>query len=103
MAEGETLIDHAIGLGTLVRLSADMPAEDAALWRERYRQHRWLVEPRNMEFAWDARQAYARMTEGEVRTQQAQLQRKGLWPPPADWLPDDPHARGLILGAPPGR
>lgn len=101
MADGETLLDQALGLGMMVRLTEGLPEHEAAQWRERYRQHRWLMEQRDMAFELDMSTAYARMTEGEARTHQAELQRQGRWPPPADWLPRDEHARSLITGSPP--
>lgn len=81
----------------MVRLTEGLPEHEAAQWRERYRQHRWLMEQRDVALDFDMSKAYARMTEGEARTHQAELQRQGRWPPPADWLPKDENARSLIL------
>jgi hypothetical protein len=39
--------------------------------------------------------------QGEVATLQALAIERGRWPPPSDWLPDDPRARALILGEDP--
>ena len=99
MADGDTLIDRAIGLGTMVQLTAEDP--DASAWRERFREFRWM---------------YANMGDSEiqrllqpedywideVRSLRAALEVSGRWPPPADWLPDDEGSRSLIqTGHPP--
>ena len=103
MADGETLMDEATGTGMMARLSAGMPQVEAAHWRERYRQHLWLRQQQaELAFAMDAPSGFERLANGEVRTWQAELKRRGLWPPPADWLPDNPHDRALVTGRPLG-
>ena len=99
LADGDGWAARIIAVGTLVQLSADDP--DAAVWRERYRQDRWI---------------YAQQAQGDIerrmkpedyvldegRSLQAALKASGRWPPPADWLPDDESSRSLILtGRPP--
>lgn len=89
MAEGEALLDHGIALGTMVRLTEGMPADEADRWRERYRQFRWLLHQQTeMAYSFDTKKAFDRMVGGEARMLQAELQAAGRWPPPADWQPD---------------
>ena len=70
---------------------------DSAPWREHYRRLRYLhavviaglSPPRGFlhDFA----------AEGEIAVWQAHARANGLWPPPADWLPESDAARRLIL------
>ena len=99
MADGETLIELAVSLDAMVRLTADAP--DAAQWRERYRQNRWLVQQQS-DIAFHALLRPEDYADGEVPALQAMLEAVDRWPPPADWLPEDEDSRSLILtGRPP--
>ena len=99
LADGETLIEQAVSLDAMVRLTVD--EADASHWRERYRQSRWLIQQQaNISFHSLLRPED--FADGEVPAIQALLEAAGRWPPPADWLPDDEHSRSLILtGRPP--
>ena len=92
MAASDSMLDQAIALGLLVELAGD--GDDAARWRERYREHYWLrahmgkpvLQQLTMEdYAFD-----------ELGAMQRALEVAGLWPPPAGWLPKDENARSLI-------
>lgn len=98
VAQGDTLIERTIAVRGLLALEND-PARLAQL-RERYRQLRWL---QTVGFGEPLPEHYAtRMwAQGEVATLQALAIERGRWPPPSDWLPDDPRARALILGEDP--
>ena len=99
MTDGDTLIERAIGLGTMVSLTAEEP--DASAWRERYREFHWMYAQLG-----DSQVQRLLQPEDywldEVRATQAALEVLGRWPPPADWLPDDEQSRSLIqTGRPP--
>ena len=92
LAASDSMLDQAIALGLLVELAGD--GDDAARWRERYREHYWLRahmgkpvlrQLTSEDYAFD-----------ELGAMQRALEAAGLWPPPAGWLPDDKHARSLI-------
>ncbi|HSD15720.1 MAG TPA: hypothetical protein VLC71_00480 [Thermomonas sp.] len=94
LAEGDIWIQRMIGLDVLVQMLDDAP--EAAAWRERYRESRWMTTQladqkiRSLllpEDYWN----------DEARSVQAALQVAGRWPPPADWLPDEERSRSLIL------
>lgn len=99
MADGDNFLESAIALDTMVRLTAEDP--DGSAWRERYRQFRWMyAQVGNSEVQRQLQPEDYAMD--EVQTIQAALEASGLWPPPADWLPDDETARSLIqTGHPP--
>lgn len=98
MAGSDSMLDQSIALSMLVELAGD--GDDAMRWRERYRNHKWLVahmgkpvfEGLTMEdYAFD-----------EIGAMQRALEVKGLWPAPPDWLPENKRERSLILtGRPP--
>lgn len=100
LAEGDSWIQRMIGLDVLVQMLGDDP--EAAAWRERYRESRWMTT----QLADSKIQALLLPEDywnDEARSVQAALQIAGRWPPPADWLPDEERARSLILtGRPPG-
>lgn len=98
VARGDTLAEQKIAVSGLLRLETD-PARLSQL-RERYRQLQWL---QTVSFGKPLPEHYATRvwSQGEVNTMQAIAIERGLWPPPPDWLPDDPQARALILGEPP--
>lgn len=99
VAEGDTLLERSIALVSMVELVADAP--DAAAWRQRYREHLWLMEQwRDISLHSELQlEDYAM---DEARTMQAVLEEDGRWPVPANWLPRDQHARSLIqTGRPP--
>ena len=92
MAASDSMLDQAIALGLLVELAGD--GDDAARWRERYREHYWLRahmgkpvlrQLTGEDYAFD-----------ELGAMQRALESAGLWPPPAGWLPRDELARSLI-------
>lgn len=94
LAKGDTFIDRGFGLASLLQLLADSP--EAAPWRESYREYLWMraqmMDPdthaslRPEDYALD-----------EVRAYRGVLEAAGRWPPPADWLPDDPDERSRLL------
>ncbi|HET7125619.1 MAG TPA: hypothetical protein VFI26_00775, partial [Lysobacter sp.] len=90
--------EQAIAVAGLLKLETD-PARLVQL-RERYRQLQWL---QTISFNKPLPEHYATRvwSQGEVDTMQAIAIERGLWPPPPDWLPDDPRKRALILGEPP--
>ena len=98
MAGSDSMLDQAIALGLLVELAGD--GDDAARWRERYREFQWLrshmgkpvLQGLTMEdYAFD-----------EMGAMQRALEAQGMWPAPAGWLPDNERARSLIqTGRPP--
>jgi hypothetical protein len=98
VATGDTLIEQMLANVLLIKLQPD--AEKLARLRERYRQLRWLMSiaqqkpfPENH---------FARMyADGEVDMLQTIALERGQWPPPPDWLPDDPRSHALITGEPP--
>ena len=94
LADGDTLLAQGVGVGAMLGLAEQLPAAEAAAWRERYRQHRWLMEQyaaQAMHF--DSAKILATMAEGEVASIRARLARRGQWPPPADWQPREPGKR----------
>lgn len=95
VAAGDALIDQALALRTLIELQPEQPAGSGA--RERYRRHLWLWERshvRPLPAGFIARQ----FNEGEVAAWQAHLAAEGQWPPPDDWLPENPRQRALVTG-----
>ena len=91
LAEGDTLLARGVGMGLLTKLDASSLTDEARAWRERYRQHRWMMEQyAQMAMETDHATLLARLSEGEVRSVQAELLRRGRWPPPADWQPRRP-------------
>lgn len=94
LADGDTLLAQGLGLGAMARLQEHLPAAKAAAWRERYRQHRWLMEQyaaQAMHF--DSAKILTTMAEGEVASIRAQLAQQGQWPPPVDWQPKEAGKR----------
>jgi len=98
VAQGDTLAEQAIAVAGLLKLETD-PARLVRL-RERYRQLQWLQK---VTFGNPTPEHYATRawSQGEVATMQALAIERGLWPPPPDWLPDDPRARASITGEDP--
>ena len=90
LSEGDTLLARGVGLSLMRKLGDGMPAREADAMRERYRQHRWMLD-KSVELAmdFDSARILTMMTEGEVSAIQAELARRGKWPPPADWRPND--------------
>ena len=96
--EGD-LVERAVALDILVQLNVETP--DAARWRERYRQFRWLMAKSREPEVWKLMQPEDYSLE-DVNALQAVLEATGRWPPPPDWLPSDEHERSMILtGRPP--
>ena len=94
LAGGDLWIERLVALDVLIQLLGDDP--EAATWRERYRENRWMMT----QLADSKIQALLQPEDywdDEVRSVQAALQIAGRWPPPADWLPEEAHARSLIL------
>ncbi|MDI1252223.1 hypothetical protein [Thermomonas sp.] len=99
MADGDTLIERAIAVSTMVQLAADDP--DASAWRERYRGDRWMLAQLGNSDIQRILQPEDYWID-EARSLQAALEVLGRWPPPADWLPEDERSRSLIqTGRPP--
>jgi hypothetical protein len=98
VAQGDTLLEQQAATGWLLGLETD-PARLAQL-RERYRRLQWLQK---VTLGNPTPQHYATRvwSQGEVDTMQALAIERGLWPPPAGWLPDDARSRALIDGNPP--
>lgn len=98
VAQADTLLEQQIATGWLLGLESD-PARLARL-RERYRELQWLQKAT---FGRTTPEHYATRvwSQGEVATMQALAMERGLWPPPPDWLPDDPQIRARITGQPP--
>ncbi len=98
MADNDmSVMGQSLAIGQSIQLT-EGEAEQAK-WRERYRQHRWLTEHySSMRMMLDPLDA----TLDEMGAVRTRLQAEGKWPPPANWLPDDEHARSLIqTGRPP--
>lgn len=99
LADGGSLIERAVALDVMVQLSVG--SSDAARWRERYRELRWISE----QMADPDIQALLQPEDHsleEADSIRAALEACDRWPPPADWLPQDERARSLILtGRPP--
>jgi hypothetical protein len=99
LADGETILERMLATQGMVRLTVDRP--EAPAWRERYRRLRWTYE----QFGEGELHAHLRGEDyalNEAAAMQDAVEAAGRWPPPADWLPDDPRARSLILtGRPP--
>lgn len=93
ISNGDTAMEQALGLKLQIALAGGGP--DTAQLRERYRRLRWLLARA------PGLQIGSRFTDymrdGEVATWQTIAKEQGLWPPPPDWLPDDPRSRSLIL------
>lgn len=98
MAGSDSMLDQAIALGLLVELAGD--GDDAARWRERYREHQWLYSHMGKPVFQDLTiEDYAF---DELGAMQRALEARDMWPPPPGWLPADERARSLILtGRPP--
>lgn len=94
LAKSDSLVEQQIATSQLVRLTADHA--DGGIWREQYRSLQWLRA-----HVADPAVAAALRTEDlvldEVDAWTAALRAAGKWPPPANWLPDDPNQRSLIL------
>lgn len=90
-----------IGLSLQIRLAGD--GDGSAQLRERYRRLRWLRG--HLQELQLGGHVMDIMRDGEVATWQTVAKEQGLWPPPPDWLPDDPRSRSLILTGkvPPGQ
>ena len=94
IGEGDTFVEQRVALALLIPLVGE---PESTLLRERYRRLQWLMSsaavadriPGFIPRMW---------AEGEPAVLRDWLQRHGHWPPPADWLPDDPQARALIRG-----
>ena len=94
LADGDTLLAQSVGVGAMLGLADHLPAAEADAWRERYRQHRWLMEQyaaQAMHF--DSAKILTTMAEGEVASIRAQLAQQGQWPPPVDWQPKEAGKR----------
>ena len=94
LAEGDIWIQRMLALDVLVQMLGDDP--EAAAWRERYRENRWMMT----QLAEENIRSLLRPEDywnDEARSVQAALQVAGRWPPPADWLPDEARSRSLIL------
>lgn len=94
LAEGETLLERAVGLPGSIRLAADTASREA--WRTRYRELRWLQTfgaeiDRIDGFLWRT------FAEGEVAVLERYARDTGRWPPPSQWLPADESGRKLLL------
>ncbi|GAB1406652.1 hypothetical protein MASR1M8_05710 [Thermomonas brevis] len=98
LADAPYLIERAVGLAAMARLTAD--DKDGATWRERYRQFRWMQQQMS-----DPKvQALLRPEDyllEEANTMQAILQAEGRWPPPTDWQPEDERARSRVRAGSP--
>lgn len=96
MAEGDELVTQSIGLSRM-HAWAQTPSE-RAMWRERYRNHLWLME----ESAKLSRPAHAHMMleHGEIAFLTALLEEQGRWPAPAGWLPENRVLRARLEGSP---
>lgn len=97
VAQGDTILEQQAATSWLLGLETDRAR--LAQSRERYRQLQWL---RKITFGNPTPEHYATRvwSQDEVATMQALAMERGQWPPPPDWLPDDPHARALITGEP---
>lgn len=94
---GDSLIEQLVATRLLILMQPT--SSRAGTLRDRYRQLRWLVLPPALPLP---ENFYSRVhADGEVATLQALAIERGLWPPPPDWLPDDPQSRALITGEPP--
>jgi hypothetical protein len=99
LAESDSLVERAVAMDVMVQLSAG--SSDAAHWRERYREQRWLMEQMADPAVQSLLQPEDHSLE-EANSIRAVLETSDRWPPPADWLPRDERARSLILtGRPP--
>jgi hypothetical protein len=99
LAHRGSLVERAVAMDVMVQLSAG--SSDAAHWRERYREHRWLMEQMADPAVQSLLQPEDHSLE-EANSIRAVLEASDRWPPPADWLPRDERARSLILtGRPP--
>ncbi len=100
ISDGGSPVAQLIGLSLQIQLAGD--GDGSAPLRERYRRLRWLWE--HMQELQLERHVMDIMHNGEVATWHALAKQQGLWPPPPDWLPDDPRSRSLILTGkvPPG-
>lgn len=95
MAEDGTLPGQSFGTRLMVVLTAD--SAEGPHWRERHRQHNWMWNSMSKDIRFDHDTMVKRMTDGEVATLREELRSRNQWPPPPDWLPEDEHARSLIL------
>lgn len=97
MAGGPGTEEQWIALSQLVELTAD--AAEGAAHRERYRQLLWLMQEQRRD---SSEFNHLTLATSEVDAIREVLVKAGRWPPPAEWLPEDKHARSLILtGRPP--
>lgn len=93
LAEGETMLERAIGLPGSIRMAPNAASRE--VWRTRYRELRWLQAlgpeiDRIDGFLWRT------FAEGEVAVLERHARDTGRWPPPLDWLPDDEIGRELL-------
>lgn len=97
MAEDQSPLERSVAMSQLIALTGETPA--GLQWRERYRDLRWMIEQAGQ---LDAQPDVVAIATGEVAAMETALRAEGRWPPPANWLPSDEHARSLIqTGHPP--
>lgn len=91
-------IERTVALESLAAMAGET---DEAHWRERFREILWMQEAAMHPRAQSLLRAEDYMLD-EMEAMQEALRAEGLWPAPADWLPQDERARSLILtGRPP--
>lgn len=96
LVNADTLIERMYPLRLLIELEHD-PAAAAAL-REQYRRTLWLAKAMGPEMQKIDGFLWRTWAEGEIPLLQRHAESIGRWPPPADWLPDNPDQRALITG-----
>lgn len=91
-------IERTVALESLAAMAGEA---DEAQWRERLREILWMQEAAMHPRAQSLLRAEDYMLD-EMEAMQEAFRAEGLWPAPADWLPQDQRARSLILtGRPP--
>jgi len=99
LVDANSFIDQMIGIRFMINLTQ---GEEGALWRERYRRLQWLQQENSRDISFNRDAMLRRMTDGEIPAMRSKSLSAGRWPPPANWLPHDAHARSLIqTGRPP--
>lgn len=96
MADGDTMAARAIALARLVQLTQGTAS--SAPWRERFRRYLWLLDKGQPEPLPTYLRAW--WAQGEAPAREAWWAAQGQ-AVPADWLPENPRYRALVLGEPP--
>lgn len=96
MADSDTMAARAIALARMVQLTQG--TDSSPPWRERFRRYLWLLDQGQPEPLTTYLRAW--WAQGEAPAREAWWAAQGQ-AVPADWLPENPRYRAMVLGQPP--